>query len=78
MVIFERVSQDPYKIKLKLGKVSLVANAESVVRPEMIVDHTRMSEEFRNYIRPLLEGEVKLVTKDGVALMANFKKVLVK
>ena len=78
MVIFERVSQNPYKIKLKLGKVSLVANAESVVKPSMIVDHTRMSQEFRDYINPLIEGEVKLITKNGVAQMANFKKVLVK
>lgn len=78
MVIFKRVSQNPYKIEYQLGDVSLVANAESVIKPSMIVDHTRMSQEFRDYITPLIEGEVELKTKNGIVLMANWKKVLVK
>ena len=78
MVIFDRVSQNPYRIEYKLADVSLVANAESFIKPSMIVDHTRMSQEFRDYVAPLLEGEVELITKNGIATMANFKKVLVK
>ena len=78
MVIFKRVSQSPYKIELQLADLSLVANAESVIKPSMMVDHTRMSQEFRDYVAPLIEGEVELITKNGIATMANFKKVLVK
>ena len=78
MVIFKRVSQSPYKIELNLADLSLVANAESVIKPSMMVDDTRMSQEFRDYIAPLIEGEVELKTKNGIVTMANWKKVLVK
>ena len=77
MVIFKRVSQKPYKIELELADLSLVANAESVIKPSMMVDNTRMSQEFRDYVAPLIEGEVELKTKDGIVTMANWKKVLV-
>ena len=78
MVIFKRVSQNPYKIEYQLADLSLVANAESVIRPSMMVDNTRMSQEFRDYVAPLIVGEVELKTKDGIVTMANWKKVLVK
>ena len=78
MIIFKRVSQNPYKIELQTAPVSLVANAESTIPPEWILDSTRLSDDFRDYIRPLIEGEVKLITKNGVAVMAQFKKIRVK
>ena len=78
MVIFERVSQNPYKIKYKLAPLSKVANAVSHVKPEMIIDNTRMSESFRDYLRPLVQGEVKLIYKDGIAPVTNFKRIKVK
>ena len=78
MVIFERVSQNPYKIKFKLAPLSKVANAVSHVKPEMIIDNTRMSESFREYLRPLVQGEVKLIYKDGIAPVTNFKRIKVK
>ena len=77
MVVFERVSQNPYRIKYKLVPVSRVANAESVITPDMIIDNTRMTEKFKDYIKPLITGEVKLVSENGIAKMAKFKKVLV-
>ena len=78
MVIFERVSQNPYKIKYKLAPLSKVANAVSHVKPEMIIDATRMSDSFRDYLRPLVQGEVKLIFKDGIAPVSNFKRIKVK
>ena len=78
MVIFERVSQNPYKIKYKLAPLSKVANAVSHVKPEMIIDNTRMSDSFRDYLRPLVQGEVKLIYKDGIAPVANLKRIKVK
>ena len=78
MVIFERVSQNPYKIKYKLAPLSKVANAVSHVKPEMIIDNTRMSESFRDYLRPLVQGEVKLVYKNGIAPVTQLKRIKVK
>ena len=78
MIIFERVSQNPYKIKYKLAPLSKVANAVSHVKPEMIIDETRMSDSFRDYLRPLVQGEVKLIYKDGIAPVTNFKRIKVK
>ena len=78
MVIFERVSQNPYKIKYKLAPLSKVANAVSHVKSEMIIDNTRMSESFRDYLRPLVQGEVKLIYKDGIAPVTNLKRIKVK
>ncbi|MCQ2814761.1 MAG: diphosphate--fructose-6-phosphate 1-phosphotransferase [Bacilli bacterium] len=78
MVIFKRISQKPYQIDYQLADLSLVANAESVVKPSMMIDHTKMSQEFKDYIMPLLEGEPKIKFVNGVAPMAKFKKVLVK
>ena len=78
MIIFERVSQNPYKIKYKLAPLSKVANAVSHVKPEMIIDNTRMSDSFRDYLRPLVQGEVKLIYKDGIAPVTNFKRIKVK
>ena len=75
MIIFKRVSQEPYQIDFELADLSLVANAESVIPESMMMDKTRMADSFRDYIRPLLEGEVTLVTENGVAKMANFKRV---
>ena len=78
MVIFERVSQNPYKIKYKLAPLSKVANAVSHVKPEMIIDNTRLSDSFRDYLRPLVQGEVKLIYKDGIAPVTNLKRIKVK
>ena len=78
MVIFKRVSQNPYKIDFEMADLSLVANAESVITKELMVDDTRFSEKFRDYIRPLIVGEPKLTYVNGIAPMAKFKKVIVK
>ena len=78
MIIYERVSQNPYKIIYKLAPLSKVANAVSHVKPEMIIDNTRMSDSFRDYLRPLVQGEVKLIYKDGIAPVTNFKRIKVK
>ena len=78
MIIFKRVSQNPYKIEYELADLSLVANAESTIPTSMMVDDTRMAESFRDYIRPLIVGEVPLKCENGIALVTNFKKVRVK
>lgn len=78
MIIFRRTSQKPYQMKPELADVALVANAESVIKKRMMVDNTRMSQAFRDYVAPLLEGEVTLIYENGIAKMAHFKKVVIK
>ncbi len=78
MIIFKRISQNPYKIEYQLADLSLVANAESVIPSSMMHDVHRMDESFRDYIRPLLQGEVSLKYEDGIAKMAVFKRIRVK
>lgn len=78
MVVFKRVSNHPYEIKYELVDLSKVANAVSLIPASMMKDATRMDESYREYIRPLINGEVTLKCKDGVALLANFKRVKVK
>ena len=78
MVVFKRVSNHPYSIEYKLEDLSKVANAVSLVPQSMMNGVTGMNESFREYIRPLLEGEVTLKCKDGIALLTNFKRVKVK
>lgn len=78
MIIFKRVSQNPYKIDFQLADLSLVANAESVIPPSMMHDVHRMDESFREYIRPLIAGEVSLQYDNGVEKMALLKRIKVK
>ena len=77
MIIFKRISQKPYQIEYQLADLSLVANAESVIPASMMHDVHRMDESFREYIRPLIEGEVTLDCENGVAKVTVLKRVKV-
>ena len=77
MIIFNRSSNAPYHIDYKLADLSLVANAESKITPDLMFDKTRMSDKFREYLKPLIVGGVTLKCEDGIAKVANWKKVLV-
>ena len=65
-------------ISYELEDLSKVANAVSLIPQSMMKDVTRMDESFRDYVRPLINGEVTLKFKDGIALVTNFKRVRVK
>ena len=78
MIVFKRTSNKPYMISFELEDLSKVANAVSLIPQSMMKDVTRMDESFRQYIRPLINGEVQLKCKDGVALVTNFKYIKVK
>ena len=78
MIVFKRTSNKPYMISFELEDLSKVANAVSLIPQSMMKDATRMDESFREYIRPLINGEVQLKCKDGIALVSNFKYVKVK
>ena len=78
MIVFKRTSNKPYMISFELEDLSKVANAVSLIPQSMMKDATRMDESFREYIRPLINGEVQLKYKDGIALVTNFKYIKVK
>lgn len=78
MIIFKRTSTHPYHINYELADLSLVANAVSLIPQSMMKDVTRMDDSFREYIRPLINGEVELKYKDGIAQLTNLKRIKVK
>ena len=77
MVVFKRVSSNPYKIEMQLCDLREVANAEAVITPDLMYDKTRFSDKFREYLKPLIDGEVEIKMENGIAKMAKFKKVKV-
>ncbi len=67
LVIFERVSDNPYDIDLKLCDVRLVANLKKDVPRDWInEDGDYVTKEFRDYVRPLIIGEVEPIVEDGL------------
>jgi 6-phosphofructokinase 1 len=68
MVIMERVSNDPYKIKYSyFDDIHEIANLEKKVPIEWIdQENDYVKKELIDYIRPLIQGEVKQITVDGI------------
>lgn len=67
MVIFKRISNDPYSIITKLCDVQKVANEEKRVPDEWIINNgTYVSKEFEDYARPLIIGELSPFMVDGL------------
>lgn len=67
MMIFTRLSDDPYQMELSTYPIEKVANEEKTVPDAWITeDGTDVTEEFVRYARPLIEGEVSLITHNGL------------
>lgn len=67
MVIFKRISNDPYSIITELCDVQKVANEEKRVPDEWIINNgTYVSKEFEDYARPLILGELSPFMVDGL------------
>jgi 6-phosphofructokinase 1 len=66
MVILKRVSNDPYICTTDLYDIHKIANIEKKVPLEWIIDDgTNVSEEFKNYIRPLIQAELTPIMITG-------------
>ncbi len=66
MVILKRVSTDPYICTTDLYDVHKIANIEKKVPLEWITeDGTFVTEEFTNYIRPLIQAELTPIMITG-------------
>jgi 6-phosphofructokinase 1 len=67
MMTFIRTSDDPYTVEIGMTDAKLVANAEKVFPQEWITENgTNISSEAHKYFLPLINGEVKIKTKNGL------------
>ena len=66
MMAFERVSDSPYKIEIKAKEISKIANGERIVPAEWIVNGNDLTDDMITYLRPLILGEPKLKTENGI------------
>lgn len=79
MAGFTRTCDNPYKIKYELFPLSRVANHEKMLPKEWILpNHNGMTDEFYNYVMPLIQGETKLKYKNGLPDFANLKLNIIK
>ena len=76
MVYMNRVSDNPYKIKYEVfDDIHKIANIEKKIPLEWIdVDNNYVKEELVNYLKPLIQGEVKQIYKDGLPQHINLNK----
>lgn len=67
MIILKRVSDDPYVCVTDIYDVHKVANVEKKVPREWINEAgDYVTEEFVNYIRPLIQAELTPIMTDGL------------
>lgn len=67
MVVIDRVSDDPYQCATGIYDVHKIANDEKLVPREWITeDGTYVTEEFLDYVRPLIQGDYPSVMVEGI------------
>ncbi len=67
MVVIDRVSDDPYQCATGIYDVHKIANDEKLVPRDWITkDGTYVTEEFIEYVRPLIQGDSPSVMVDGI------------
>ena len=67
MVVIDRVSDDPYQCATGIYDVHKIANDEKLVPRNWITeDGTYVTEEFLDYVRPLIQGDYPSVMVEGI------------
>ncbi len=67
VVIFERISTEPYQMITKISDVDKIANVEKKVPLEWIInDGTDVSDALTDYIKPLIQGEMTQIMVNGL------------
>jgi len=67
MVVLERVSDDPYQCGSAVKDVHKIANDEKLVPREWVNEEgTYVTNDFIDYVRPLIQGDVSPVMVDGI------------
>ena len=76
MVIMNRIQENPYKIKYEVfDDIHKIANIEKKIPLEWIdVDNNYVKKELVDYLRPLIQGEVKQIYKGGLPQHISLNK----
>lgn len=77
MIAIKRVSTNPYKVSYKAVNIKKIANVEQKVPTEWVKDQGHMTKEFKDYLFPLIQGEIKVKMEDGVIKSTVLKKIKV-
>ncbi len=76
MVTLVRESSAPYKCSTGLAPLADIANGEKLLPKDWIAaDGISMKQEFLDYARPLIQGEVPIVFEDGLPKYVRLDKV---
>jgi 6-phosphofructokinase len=80
MVAFKRENENgSYSCRMELLPLSEVANYEKKVPMEWInADHNFVTQDFIEYVMPLIQGEPERVVEDSLPRYAKLKKILAK
>jgi 6-phosphofructokinase 1 len=66
-VSFERTSNEPYRCEMRAVEIDKLANHEKTVPLEWIDEENAcMKAEFLAYAKPLIQGELTPIFKDGL------------
>ncbi len=67
MAGFERTSENPYNCEVKFYDVNVIANVEKKIPDDMISDDKMfVTQKFIDYAKPLINGELNVIYKDGL------------
>lgn len=76
MITSIRTSNFPYRIEYSVSSIDTIANLEKKVPRKWIHENgTDITEEFLEYLRPLILGEVPLHYKDGLPMYLSLKHI---
>lgn len=67
MMIYNRLSNDPYKVTFECIDIEKCANHEKIIPPKFISPSGNdVTEDFIKYAYPLIQGEIDIVYKNGL------------
>ena len=79
MPVIKRLSDKPYKWTVESASLSKVANVEKTLPKGYISkDGFAITNKGIDYLKPLIQGEASLIYKNGIPVIAQLKKILVK
>lgn len=75
MIAIKRVSNKPYQVKYEPVDISKIANVEQKVPASMMKDLSHMSPSFKEYLLPLIQGELDVKMENGIIKSTVLKKI---
>lgn len=74
MVLLRRTANTPYTVEYDTAPISSIANLEKKIPSEWITESKNdITDDFMDYLIPLVEGEVSLTYKNGIPLYLSLK-----